>query len=223
MKQSQKDLETLRGYVERTAKTDSDRLPPERDLAATLGLTRNRLRGGLRKLAAEGLIWRQVGKGTFVGKKMLAAGAGEHAALARLLNPRDVMEARLSIEPELARLASFRATGNDLTEIDRCVAAMETAREWKSWAVWDRRFHRAIAQGAGNAMMTAMFDLVQAQRNTELYGKLNEAYATKARRNEATIEHAAIAQAIRTRDWRKAESLMRAHLLAVKRQIFGEI
>jgi DNA-binding FadR family transcriptional regulator len=223
MRQAHQDLALIRDYVTRANVAEHGRLPAERDLAATLGITRNRLRGGLRKLVAEGLIWRHVGKGTFVGPRPVASASKAHAAsLAKLVSPPDVMEARLSIEPELARLAALRANGHDLAEIDRCVARMSATADWQDWAIWDQRFHRAIAQAARNTLMMAMCDMAQSHRSHEVYGKLNEAFATKARRKQATHEHVEIARALRARDWQKAESLMRAHLLAVKKQIFGD-
>jgi DNA-binding FadR family transcriptional regulator len=223
MRQAQKDLALIRGYVERADVAEHGRLPPERELAETLGITRNRLRGGLRKLVAEGLIWRHVGKGTFVGPRALpSTGKIQAASLAKLVSPPDVMEARLSIEPELARLAALRANGHDLAEIDRCIVKMSATKDWQDWAIWDQKFHRAVAQAARNTLMIAMFDMAQAHRSHEVYGKLNEAFATKARRKQATNEHVAIARAVRARDWQEAESLMRAHLQVVKRQIFGD-
>jgi DNA-binding FadR family transcriptional regulator len=223
MRQAQKDLALIRGYIESANLAEHGRLPAERELAGTLGITRNRLRGGLRKLVAEGLIWRHVGKGTFKGPRPLPSSGKAHAAsLAKLVSPPDVMEARLAVEPELARLAALRANAHDLAEVDRCVAKMSATADWQDWAIWDQKFHRAVAQAARNTLMMAMFDMAQAHRSHEVYGKLNEAFATKARRKQATNEHVAIARALRGRDWQQAESLMRAHLMAVKRQIFGE-
>ena len=58
MRQSAKDLERVLQFLQREDFGQNQRLPAERELAERLGLTRNRLRGSLRKLAADGLIWR---------------------------------------------------------------------------------------------------------------------------------------------------------------------
>jgi DNA-binding FadR family transcriptional regulator len=55
----------IREMIEAESFGDSGRLPSERDLARQLGITRSILRKSLSELEAEGLIWRQVGKGTF--------------------------------------------------------------------------------------------------------------------------------------------------------------
>ena len=130
-------LEFLRG-------SDQARLPPERELAETLGMTRNRLRTGLRKLAAEGAIWRHVGKGTYLGAKP-SARQDRQLQVAETTNPREIMEARIAVEPELARLAAYNATGHDFTDMRRRVEAMRGATQWEVWEQLDVEFHRTIA------------------------------------------------------------------------------
>ena len=56
----------LRSWLKETELPSSGRLPPERQLAGILGLSRAELRKGLALLEAEGLLWRRVGKGTFL-------------------------------------------------------------------------------------------------------------------------------------------------------------
>ena len=63
------DFVKLQRYIEGGQFSDHDRLPPERELATALGLTRTRLRTGLRKLEIQGVVWRHVGKGTFYGRR----------------------------------------------------------------------------------------------------------------------------------------------------------
>jgi len=59
------------------------RLPPERELAVLLGVSRSGLREGLEILEAEGRIWRHVGKGTFVGPRPIQAATGLDLVSAR--------------------------------------------------------------------------------------------------------------------------------------------
>jgi DNA-binding FadR family transcriptional regulator len=223
MRQVDQDLARIRYYIERSKLTEQQRLPPERELAETLGLTRNRLRSGLRKLEAEGMIWRHVGKGTFLGQRPLMNGADfQIPALLDVTNPREVMEARLAFEPELARLASFRANGRDFADLEHCIAKMETAPDWFAWEIWDGRLHRTIAQATGNVLMLVMFDTALSNRNREIWGRLRRRNDRPGRMVEATDEHRAIVAAIREREPERARELMRTHLRNVHRHVFGE-
>jgi len=139
-----------------------------------------------------------------------------------LTNPREVMTARLALEPALARLAALHATGRDLLEVGRCLSQMADVRDWESWEYLDCRLHRLIAQSANNALMLAMFETVQANRSKEIWGKLRERVEPATSIERASHEHAAIVQAIRDRDPASAERMMREHLRAVERNCFGE-
>src|SRR5215472_7827040 len=86
-----------------TGMSGSGRLPPERVLADEIGVSRRAVRQALDRLEAEGRVSRQQGRGTFVCDPRAHASdlAGE---LAKLTNPVDTLEARMAIEPSLARL-----------------------------------------------------------------------------------------------------------------------
>ncbi|MDH5557125.1 MAG: GntR family transcriptional regulator, partial [Alphaproteobacteria bacterium] len=83
----------------------NSRLPPERDLCEKFGVKRAVLRKSLAKLEADGHIWRHVGKGTFVGSPTSNL-LDDISSIANRTNPSEVMQARLTVEPELARLAA---------------------------------------------------------------------------------------------------------------------
>lgn len=224
MRQTDRDLDRIRDYLQEAGLAQQDRLPPERELAARLGLTRNRLRTGLKKLATEGLIWRHIGKGTFFGPRLRPAGMSFPVdSLQDMTNPREVMAARLAIEPPLARAAALQATGRDLSEIGTCLDQMASVQDWSNWELLDCRLHRAIALSAGNALMLVMFDTVQANRNKETWGRLREPIELASAIRRVSCEHAAIVQALRDRDAGAAEVAMRTHLRAVERSIFGRL
>ena len=63
----------LQAYLAGLSLPDSGRLPPEREMAEALGVSRPALRKALAALEAEGQLWRHVGKGTFLGPRPLAA------------------------------------------------------------------------------------------------------------------------------------------------------
>jgi len=217
------DLLRLRQYLQQASLSHQERLPPERELAATLGVTRNRLRTGLKKLAAEGLIWRHVGKGTFFGPRLQPA-SGSYSAnqLHDLTNPREVMTARLAIEPPLAQLAAVHATGRDLLDISRCLDQMMIMENWDEWERLDLRLHRLIAEAANNALMLVMFDTVQINRNRKMWGRLRQLIGARSGIERAMKEHREIVAALHNRDSEMAGAAMRSHLLAIERRMFGE-
>jgi GntR family transcriptional repressor for pyruvate dehydrogenase complex len=133
------------------------------------------------------------------------------------------MEARLAIEPTLARLAAYRAKGGDFTEMEGCLETMSGLSDWDDWEFWDCRLHRAIAQAAGNTLMLMIYETLQANRNKELWGRLREPIEPLAAIQRATGEHRAIVNAIRRREPETAEAEMRAHLRTVCTRIFGEV
>ena len=103
------------------------RLPPERVLAEDLGISRRAIRYALDLLEAEGRIRRQQGRGTFVCDAR--AGAPDLSCeLAKLTNPVDTLEARMAIEPALARLAALRATRADFDKLFEAAEAFASAR-----------------------------------------------------------------------------------------------
>src|SRR5438067_797834 len=119
MTSHQNDLKRIRKYLEQSGFGEQDRLPAEAELAESLDLTRSRLRYCLNKLAAEGLIWRHVGKGTYFGPRPVLMN-GSHL-VTDMTNPREIMEARLQLEPKLARLAALRGTSQHFREMDVCL------------------------------------------------------------------------------------------------------
>jgi GntR family transcriptional regulator, transcriptional repressor for pyruvate dehydrogenase complex len=218
MRRSDQALDGLRKYLLQQGFSEQQQLPPERDLAEMLGLTRNQLRGGLKRLAAEGLIWRRVGKGTFFGQPVLpAAPSNPQLVLSDVITPHNVMEARIAFEPEVARYAAFRATRKNIAEIERCLDQMPN-----NYGYWDGRLHLAIAEASGNMLMKLMFDTIHASRGEAIWKRLGENTTSESRREEVAREHAAIAEAIRQRHPEEAAAQMRFHLLNTKRITFGE-
>jgi DNA-binding FadR family transcriptional regulator len=197
------------------------RLPPEREIAAEMGVSRSSLRKALAVLEAEGRIWRHVGRGTFVGMRPSL----DAPALARLTNrthPEEVMEVRLLLEPRIAALAARRASPADIAELERCVRKSETAGTVAAFESWDGAFHRAMAEAAHNALLLGLFDAVNAVRQEEIWGRLKEASLTPARQLVYIEQHQACLDAVRDRNAARAERCMVEHLETVRDNMFRE-
>ncbi len=196
------------------------RLPAERELCQRLGVSRTSLRKALAVLEAEGQIWRHVGKGTFVGTRP----PGDVDAIRTITsrtNPGEVMEARLLVEPELARLAALNATPSAIDEMAHCIRQTKAAREWRVYEIWDNRLHRAIAQATGNALLLSLFDTLNAVRRTVAWGRLRTYRLTPDLSHHSFAEHDAIFAAIADRDLDLAAACMRRHLQSVRQNLLG--
>jgi len=211
-------LDRLRSYLEQNQFANQTRLPPERMLAETFGVTRNRIRGSLQKLATEGVIWRHVGRGTFIGKRPPEQVNGSGTSMVST-SPREVIDARMIYEPMLARMAAFNATDADYKELQLCLDKMTGSPPWPVWASWDGRLHRAIAKASGNKLLLTMFDTLQMYRNREVFRALDKPFHGT---DMAGRDHKAVVDAIRARDPKRAEASMRRHILSLRQAVFGD-
>ena len=102
-------LQKLRLRLAETCRSESRRLPPERQLAVEYNISRAKIRKMLAVMESEGHLRRRVGCGTFVqvGDEFTTINIGE---ITQKTGPREAMEARLVLEPHLAGLAAINAT-----------------------------------------------------------------------------------------------------------------
>ncbi|WP_338664916.1 FCD domain-containing protein [Pararoseomonas sp. SCSIO 73927] len=210
----------LEAHLREVGLGPGDRLLPERQLTARLGISRRALRELLGEMELQGRIWRGVGQGTFLGPK--PATARRTAPAAQASHPLAVMEARMTLEPAMASLAAIKATAADIAAIARAAGRGAETSDERSWGRWDGAFHGAIARACHNPLLLAAFETVEAARALTDWGRLRAAITTKPMRQASAQEHAAIAAAIAARDAAAAGRAMRAHLQSVHLAIQSE-
>ena len=175
-------LVQLQAYLAQMDLSGETRLPPERELCESLGVSRGDLRKALAVLEKDGHIWRHVGKGTFVGSGPIEETIGI-SEIAGRTNPADVMRARLIIEPEIAREAALHATLDDIAAMRQSLAQTRQAATWRQYENFDNLLHRQIAQASSNKVLLGLFDVLNAVRRTVVWGRLR----TEARARQPTI------------------------------------
>jgi DNA-binding FadR family transcriptional regulator len=211
----------VRAFLAAHGEPPDGRLPPERDLSQTLGVSRAVLRKALAVLEAEGQIWRHVGKGTFLSNRPIDTLA-DVAALARRTSPAEVMQARLSLEPEIARLAALHAIPEQIADMHTCIARQRAAATWREYESWDNRLHRAIAEATGNGLLLGLLDTLNAVRRSVTWGRLRPANRPKpGPEHHSFAEHEAIVRAIEERDMAASAAAMRRHLQSVQDNLLG--
>lgn len=213
------DSQRLRDYIDAAERRGERRLPPEPRLADELGVTRGRLRTLLQRLEDDELIWRHVGKGTFIGPRRLAPEAG---ASRLSYSVDDLMDARAVLEPQLAAQAALHARHDDLATMDACLAEMLDATSLVQWKRLDEKLHRTIAEATHNELLLLLYDSLRTQGLRELDARIETVYGQargpKAHTND---QHRACVDAIRAHDPVLAEAAMRDHLRSVREHLFG--
>lgn len=212
-------LTQLRAYLAQEQLSENSRLPSERDLCDLLGVSRAALRKGLARLQEEGRIWRHVGRGTFVGPRPAEHG-DDFASIISRTNPSRVMEARLQIEPQLARLAALHATREDVDEMRHCLRKTAEADSWRGYETWDNKLHRAIAEATHNPVLVAMFDSLNTIRRAVVWGRLRSARLPDPS-HHSFAEHERLVAAISDRDLEAATSRMDEHLQSVAKNLLS--
>lgn len=213
------DLARLRAFLDETIDRGENRLPPEPALSAELGISRGKLRTLLKRLEKEGLIWRHVGKGTFIGPRQLAV---EDSPISSAFSVDNILQARSVLEPQLAALAAIHATTDDIRAMDACLADRDSCTTMLQWKHLDERLHRIIAQATHNVLLLTLYDTLRAQMKHTLDRRIEQVFGAEPGPKEDTdSEHALIIDAIRNHDPQAAERAMRSHLQSVRGKLFG--
>jgi GntR family transcriptional regulator, transcriptional repressor for pyruvate dehydrogenase complex len=188
-----------------------DRLPAERDLAATMGVSRSSLREALRALTVLGVTEMRHGTGTYVSSLApdllvrplsFVLSLSEHGF-------DQLFEARKIVEPAMAALAAERVDDATLDRLDGLVdRAGAVIEDEDAFMVADLELHDAIRHAADNAILGRFMESIAA------LGLASRRATNPSRtvREQSVEDHRRIAKAIRRRDGDAAAAAMRRHL-----------
>src|SRR6187455_1264335 len=138
----------VRNLIDRGALGPGARLPPERDLALQVGVSRPTVRAGLRTLAALGVVRSRRGSGTYIpeGPPTLGVDALSFVAALHKFSVDDVYEARRILEVGAAGLAAERSTPEQLATLADDVSELfASLTDRQVFLVHDINFHRSVA------------------------------------------------------------------------------
>lgn len=198
----------------------NDRIPPERELCERLGTKRNQLRKALAQLEAQGRIWRHVGRGTFVGARPVL-NLQDITYLRDQIKPEHVVSVRMTIEPELTRLAASNATSSDREQMKICAKKCQDAEDWRTYEAWDNNLHHTIARATRNQLYLYFFETLNSVRRSIVWGQPRETRGP-ARDYSSFEQHREIVAAIVSRNSDGAADAMRRHLQSVYSRILPE-
>jgi DNA-binding FadR family transcriptional regulator len=200
------------------------RLPPERDLAKMLEVSRPMVREAMVALEIAGLIEVRSGSGTFVKATV------KQRPLLSVFNlgdigpsPFDVISARILIEGEIAHLAAIKASAKDISEIAGLHEKMhehKTRRE--SHYETDRKFHIRIAGATGNMVLASIVEGLWDHQYALAFKVLSKRTQLLENRDATLSDHLRIIDALRRHDANEARDAVRAHLSQVVNVLLRE-
>lgn len=191
-----------------------DKLPPEREIAERLGVSRASVRGGMQELALKGLAERSPGRGTIVAaspaeaQQQLVSNMSTHRR--RIV---EVIDLRQACEPAVAFRAAHRATAVDLHRLELVLSEARTDMSTDRAVELDEKFHEEIARASQNPLLLSLIQVAQEwMRPTRA-----TTHSTPEGRKTSIDGHRAILTAIKERDAEGAQAAMIDHIYDVSR------
>src|SRR3954452_4916904 len=214
----------IRLYVERKGLKPGDRIGTENELAREFGVSRPTLREALRLLAGSHLIQVNQGRagGIFVSSTANESmGRNLSQAIATMLATESVslhelLEARIYLEVPLAGLAAENADEGTFAEMESAIAAAEGhAPASDEFRMADTRFHKAIADAAGNDLMVAFTSWILEVLQPSLVAYMGPALEA----DDILDQHRRILRAVRRGQPAAAQRAMLQHIEHIRRVV----
>jgi GntR family transcriptional repressor for pyruvate dehydrogenase complex len=190
-------------------------LPPERDLAEQMGISRSTLRQSLTALTQSGhlVAVRGRGGGWFVADPLPPA----QAEPVELSEWRELLDYRVAIEVGAVVLASERAEAHEIAQLRRHVERMREVDDFPTFRQADVFFHLGLAEAAGSSRLVAAMTEVQGAMS-ELIGHIAHPPEVLDRSN---LQHAKLIALLERGDAERAARLIRDHVQGTERVLAG--
>jgi DNA-binding FadR family transcriptional regulator len=188
--------------------TPGSQLPPERDLADQLNISRSTLRQALTTLVQSGHLvsFRGRAGGTFVAKEPPLGQNVEEEVLGE--EARAVLDYRVAVETGATVLAAERARDEDLERLTEFTRRMDGAQRFDDYRRADVRFHIGLAEAANSPRLVAAMTEVQGQMG-DLIARIAHPEEVLNRANE---QHRRLVELLGRRDLTRAVRLIREHM-----------
>lgn len=188
-----------------------DALPPERDLALSLDVSRPSVREAMRGLAVLGVVKSRQGGGAFIsdlGPDALLGPLQFYLSLEQM-NIRELYDARSLIESDVARRAAVNITEADLARLEALLTTQhDTIGDALAFRKSDFEFHEIIWIGSGNAFLKRIGESLNViglefrKRASERPGLLEQSLR----------DHRRLLDALKARDPAAAAAAAEAHM-----------
>jgi DNA-binding FadR family transcriptional regulator len=201
----------LRGMIQSGEWPLQEKIPAEPELMASLGVSRGTLREAIKALAHSGMLEVRRGDGTYVRATSEISGAAQR--MYKEHTQEHVVEVRVGLDTQAARLATKHATAEDIAAMRALLQLRNDAwlaADYPAWARADWDFHERVALASGNPLLHQLYvsfggvfhdDLLRQQRKAGFNGIPHEGHDELADAIEARDEAAAVASVYRNLDF----------------------
>jgi GntR family transcriptional repressor for pyruvate dehydrogenase complex len=221
-------MNQVKSLIDDGSLNPGDRLPPERELAAMLAVSRTSVRQAIAALEAQGILEMRQGDGTYV----VEAGAGEEVieAFSRFLiqeqiSPKEILETRKIVEVAIARICAERASSEYVAKLQSLLERRRMAeRRDASLADMNRDLHMAIAEGTENRGLMRVMEVLLGMMNANMWPRLKRMSEQRERRVEEHLDqHEMLVEAIANRDAELAGRRMEEHLQTIEKEMNADL
>lgn len=207
-------IQQIKNQIKKGILKPGEKLPSERKLAGLLGVSRASVREAIQALAFSGYLEVIQGKGTYILEM-----ATKYDEIVNFFSEFSnysldyLMEARIMLEGEFARLAALNASQEEIDVIEKIFNEIAKSRDLNSFVVKDLELHLTIAKATRNPFMNGLMKII----GEMLYKETQRIIGISRYTRENTIETTrSLVQAIKQRNTEKAKELMSKHIRDVR-------
>lgn len=207
-------IQQIKNQIKKGILKPGEKLPSERKLADLLRVSRASVREAIQALAFSGYLEVIQGKGTFITDS--AAKYDEICDFFSRLSDYSLdylMEVRIMLEGEFARLATLRATTDEIDEIVRRFNEMSNSKNLNAFVIKDLEFHLIIAKATHNPVMDSLMKIIGEMLYKETEKIIDLSKNTKEHTMKTTYN---LVKAIRERNPDEAKKWMIEHIRSIK-------
>ncbi|WP_418162647.1 FadR/GntR family transcriptional regulator [Pantoea vagans] len=194
-------------------------LPPERELAKQLGVSRSSVREALIALEMTGWVDIRTGNGVYVAQPLPQAAIPQESETCSL---QDLLQAREAFEGMLAGFAALNGTAVQREALLALTAELQHYNENDAaFLEQDKRFHLLIGEMSGNDVLRDLLEQLWNRRHSPHVQRLERHYADNSFAQAMNADHQQIADAIVAGDEAAARQAMESHLQHVQQRLLG--
>jgi len=207
-------IQQIKNQIKKGILKPGEKLPSERKLANQLGVSRASVREAIQALAFSGYLEVIQGKGTYILEM-----ATQYDEIVNFFSEFSnysldyLMEARIMLEGEFARLAALNANQEEIDLVERIFNEIASSKDLNSFVVKDLEFHLTIAKATHNPIMNGLMKII----GEMLYKETRKIIEISGDTRKNTIETTRnLVQAIKQRNAEKAKELMSEHIRNIR-------